>query len=118
MKKAYGVVVIVLTAVLSAATWVLIRKTSNNKIRQHKTDENKVKHVETNEIPIENTIITEEICTDAIEDDTHIGPVNTEKHGNTYVEKDTIVMTKSQFINTAALIGKRPNLGHGVILRN
>lgn len=30
MKKAYGVIIIVLTAVLSAATWVLIRKTSSH----------------------------------------------------------------------------------------
>ena len=104
MKKAYGVIIIVLTAVLSAATWVLIRKTSKIKKRQHKTDEDKIKHVETNEIPTENTLITEEIYTDALEDDTHISPVNTEKHENTYAEKKTIAMTKSQFINTAALI--------------
>lgn len=104
MKKAYGVIIIVLTAVLSAATWVLIRKTSKIKKRQHKTDEDKIKHVETNEIPTGNTLITEEICTDALEDDTHISPVNTEKHENTYAEKKTIAMTKSQFINTAALI--------------
>lgn len=104
MKKASGVVIIVLTAVLSAVTWVLIRKTSKIKIQRHKTDENKEKSVESNEIPTENTIITEEICTDALEDDTHISSVNTEKQENTYAEKDTIVMTKSQFINTAALI--------------
>ena len=30
--------------------------------------------------------------------------MNTEKHENTYAEKKTIAMTKSQFINTAALI--------------
>ncbi len=104
MKKASGVVIIVLTAVLSAVTWVLIRKTSKIKIQRHKTDENKEKSVESNEIPTEKTIITEEICTDALEDDTHISSVNTEKQENTYAEKDTIVMTKSQFINTAALI--------------
>lgn len=104
MKKASGVVIIVLTAVLSAVTWVLIRKTSKIKIQRHKTDENKEKSVESNEIPTENTIITEEICTDALEYDTHISSVNTEKQENTYAEKDTIVMTKSQFINTAALI--------------
>jgi len=43
MKKASGVVIIVLTAVLSAVTWVLIRKTSKIKIQRHKTDENKEK---------------------------------------------------------------------------
>ncbi len=103
MKKAHSVAVIVLTAVVSAATWVLIRKTSTNKIRQHKTDKNKVKSVDANEIPTEDTILSDEVSKVAIIDDPPVS-INTEKHENTRAEKDTFVMRTLQYINKVALV--------------
>lgn len=104
MKKANSVVVIVFSALLSVVTWVLIRKTSKYKIRRYKKDEKIKKSVEDNEIPKEDTIITEEISTVAIEDDTHVGSMDKEKHEEIYTKQDKYIMPKSQFINTLALI--------------
>ena len=103
MKKAYSVVVIVLTALLSVVTWALIRKTTKIKKRQYKTDEKIVKSVEDNEIPTENTIVTEEVNTVAIEDDALVGSMN-KKNEDINAKQDQHIMTKSQFIKTAAII--------------
>lgn len=102
MKKAYSVAVIVLTALLSVVTWALIRKTTILKKRQYKTDEKKVKSVEDNEIATEDTIITEEVNTVTIEDDALVGSMD--KNEDINGKQDQHIMTKSQFINTAALI--------------
>ena len=103
MKKAYSVAVIVLTAMLSVVTWALIRKTTKIKKRQYKTDEKIVKSVEDNEIPTEDTIVTEEVNTVAIEDDALVGSMD-KKNEDINAKQDQHIMTKSQFINTAALI--------------
>jgi len=103
MKKAYSVAVIVLTAMLSVVTWALIRKTTKIKKRQYKTDEKIVKSVEDNEIPTEDTIITEEVNTVAIEDDTLVSSMD-KKNEDINAKQDHHIMTKSQFINLAALI--------------
>ncbi len=103
MKKAYSVAVIVLTAMLSVVTWALIRKTIKIKKRQYKTDEKIVKSVEDNEIPTEDTIVTEEVNTVAIEDDALVGSMD-KKNEDINAKQDQHIMTKSQFINTAALI--------------
>ena len=102
MKKAYSVAVIVLTALLSVVTWALIRKTTILKKRQYKTDEKKVKSVEDNEIATEDTIITEEVNTVTIEDDALVGSMD--KNEDINGKQNQHIMTKSQFINTAALI--------------
>ena len=93
MKKAYSVVVIVLTALLSVVTWALIRKTTKIKKRQYKTDEKIVKSVEDNEIPTENTIVTEEVNTVAIEDDALGGSMH-KKNEDINAKQDQHVMTK------------------------
>lgn len=102
MKKAYSVAVIVLTLLLSVITLGLIRKTEKFKKRQYKTDEKKVKSVEDNEIPTEDTIITKKINTVAIEDGALVGSMD--KNEGINAKQDQHIMTKSQIINTAALI--------------
>ena len=102
MKKADSDAVIVLTALLSIVTWALIRKATKFKKRQYKTDEKKVKSVEDNKIPIEDTIITEAINTVGIEDDSLVGSMD--KNEDINAKQDQHIMTKSQFINTVALI--------------
>lgn len=103
MKKAYSVAVIVLTAMLSVVTWALIRKTTNIKKRQYKTDEKIVKSVEDNEIPTEDTIVTEDVNTVAIEDDALVGSMD-KKNEDINAKQNQHIMTKSQIINTAAII--------------
>lgn len=103
MKKAYSVAVIVLTALLSVVTWALIRKTTKIKKRQYKTDEKIVKSVEVYKIPTEDTIITEEVNTVAKEDDALVGFMD-KKNEDINAKQDQHIMTKSQFINMAALI--------------